>query len=58
MSTKSQTHVYVHVASTATDARRARRMLAPTPFGVRGGAVSIDGFSLARDSARTWILMS
>ena len=33
-----------------------RRTLAPTPVRVRGGAVSIDGFTFARDSA-TGILM-
>ena len=35
----------------------ARRALAPTSVRVRGGAVSIDGFTYARDSARTGILM-
>ena len=35
----------------------ARRALAPTPVRVRGGAVSIDGFTYARDSALTGILM-
>ncbi len=35
----------------------ARRALAPTPVRVRGGAVSIDGFTSARDSAHTGILM-
>jgi hypothetical protein len=34
-----------------------RRALAPTPVRVRGGAVSIDGFTYARDSALTGILM-
>ena len=36
---------------------RAQRALAPTPVRVRGGAVSIDGFTHARDSALTGILM-
>ena len=58
MFTSDEKHMYVGVASPVTLARRARRTLAPTPFGVRGGAVSIDGFTLARDSARPWILMS
>ena len=35
----------------------ARRALAPTPVRVRGGAVSIDGFLHARDSALTGMLM-
>ena len=35
----------------------ARRATAPTPVRVRGGAVSIDGFTHARDSALTGILM-
>ena len=36
---------------------RARRALAPTPAQVRGGAVSIDGFTPARDSATPEVLM-
>jgi hypothetical protein len=35
----------------------ARRAIAPTLVRVRGGAVSIDGFTHARDSALTGILM-
>ena len=38
-------------------ADRARRAIAPTGSPVRGGAVSIDGFTHARDSALTGILM-
>ena len=47
---------YVDVTRPATEARRARLMLAPTAFGAWGGAVSIDGFTLARDPA-SWTLM-
>jgi hypothetical protein len=36
---------------------RAQRVLAPTPVRVRGGAVSIDGSTRARDSALAEILM-
>jgi hypothetical protein len=45
-------NTYVDVTRPATEARRGWLMLAPTPFGARGGAVSIDGFTLARDPAR------
>ena len=38
-------------------AGRARRLVAPTFARFRGGAVSIDGSTLAGDSARTGILM-
>ncbi len=36
---------------------RLRRPISPTLAGVRGGAVSIDGFTLAGDSASPRILM-
>jgi hypothetical protein len=36
---------------------RARHTIAPTGAPVRGGAVSIDGFTRAGDSALTEILM-
>jgi hypothetical protein len=42
---------YVDVTRPATEARRDRYTLAPTPAGGWGGAVSIDGFTLARDPA-------
>ena len=42
--------------STGYAVGHARRVLAPTPR-FRGGAVSIDGSTLAGDSARTGILM-
>lgn len=45
-------NTYVDATRMATEARRVRHTLAPTPAGLRGGAVSIDGFTPARDPAR------
>ena len=42
---------YVDAIRMAAEASRPRHTLAPTPAGLRGGAVSIDGFTLARDPA-------
>jgi hypothetical protein len=39
------------VTRVAVAASRVRHTLAPTPARVRGGAVSIDGFTFARDPA-------
>jgi hypothetical protein len=50
-------NTYVDVTRPATEARRPRYLLAPTHARLWGGAVSIDGFTLARDPARTWIPM-
>jgi hypothetical protein len=44
--------LYVDVTGVEAMASRARHTIAPTPAGLRGGAVSIDGFTLARDPAR------
>ena len=58
MKTSIAMYVDLGAGHEGTVSGRARRTLAPTPFGVRGGAVSVDGFTLARDSARTWNPMS
>lgn len=58
MLTSTESHVYLVGASRATGARGARRTVAPTPFGPRGGAVPNAGSPFARDSARTWMPVS
>ncbi len=50
-------NITVDVTRTAIGASRARHTLAPTPARLRGGAVFVDGFTLARDPARTWYPM-
>ena len=49
-------NTYTDVTCVAVMASRVRHTLAPTPMTVRGGAVSIDGFTLARDPA-VWTRM-
>jgi hypothetical protein len=50
------TNSYTDVTRVAVMASRVRHTVAPTPVTFRGGAVSIDGFTLARDPA-SWIRM-
>ncbi|GAA2719375.1 hypothetical protein [Cellulomonas aerilata] len=49
-------NTHVDVTRPATQSRR-RYTIAPTPDGLRGGAVSIDGFPFARDPACPWNTM-
>jgi hypothetical protein len=50
-------NTYTDVTRVAVMASRVRHTLAPTPTTFRGGAVSIDGFTLARDPASwTWMI--